>query len=163
MTSEELLIFEIGSVNFSVRLSVVEEVVPATVITSIPNSPGFLLGVAAVRGKVMAVIDAARRYGMPAGLGSYFMVCQVRGNLTAIVIERPVVAGLVPVRRLGDAELDEQRVKNRVDSKFIKTGFELLESAGEGMEAQPTGTTCFEVDPDLFVSAEMASKVGEAS
>jgi len=38
----------------------------------------------------------------------------------------------------------------------------VLEAADEGGAVRPTGLLCISVDPDLFVSAEMASRLGEA-
>lgn len=158
----EVLIFEVAGSVFSVPLEHVEEVVPASTVTEIPNSPPFLLGLASVRGKVVGVIDAARRYGIGPGLNSHFMVCRVRGNLTAVAIDRPVVAGLVPVRVLEMKEYTELKTKCRVDEKFLKGGFELLEVKEEGAAPESTGIRFTEVETDLFVSVEMASRVGEA-
>lgn len=157
----ELLIFEVAGSRFSVPLDVVEEVVPSGAVTEIPNSPPFLLGLAAVRGKVMGVIDASRRYGIGPALNSHFMVCRVRGNLTAIAIDRPIVAGAVAVRVLDLPDYSSLKKKFGISEKFVKGGFELLEAKEEGGEALPTGIKFVEVDSDLFVSAEMASKVGE--
>jgi chemotaxis signal transduction protein len=162
MSNQELLIFEVGGQNFSVPLAVVEEVVPSSQITRIPNSPPFLLGLAAVRGKVMVVIDCALRYNLSLSLKSYFLVCHVRGNVTAITIDRPVVAGMVHLRELDEIELELLRSKGGVDAKFVKGGFELLELVDEQGQTRSTGTNFLCVDPDLFVSAEMASRVGEA-
>lgn len=162
MTNQELLIFEVGGTNFSVPLAVVEEVVPSSIITRIPNSPPFLLGLAAVRGKVMVVIDCALRYNLPLSIKSYFMVCHVRGNVTAITIDRPVVAGMVSLRPLDELELELLRSKGGIDPKFVKGGFELLEVIDESGQTRATGTNFLSVEPDLFVSAEMASRVGEA-
>jgi chemotaxis signal transduction protein len=127
MSSEECLVFEVGGHHFSIPLAQVEEVVPATTITRIPNSPPFLLGLAAVRGRVMVVIDCALRYGLPKTLSSYFLVCLVRGNLTAITIDRPVQAGKIAVRPLDEQEAAANRARCNVDSKFLKGTFELLE------------------------------------
>jgi chemotaxis signal transduction protein len=156
----ELLIFEVAGFKFSVPLEHVEEVVPMATVTEIPNSPPFLLGLTAVRGKVMTVIDAARRYGIGPALNSHLMVCQVRGSMTAIAIDRPVVAGEVPVRVLSEAELAQAKKSSKVNEKFLLGGFELLERSEGG--DMPTGLHFLSVDPDLFVSAEMASKIGEA-
>jgi purine-binding chemotaxis protein CheW len=156
----ELLIFEVAGSKFSVPLENVEEVVPMSTVTGIPNSPPFLLGLTAVRGKVMAVIDAARRYGIGPSLSTHLMVCLVRGNMTAIAIDRPVVAGAVPVRPLAEGELAEVKKKSRVHDKFLLGGYELMEQSEAGLTA--TGLRFLSVDPDLFVSTEMASKVGEA-
>lgn len=162
-TSLELLVFEVSGHHFAVPLGVVEEVVPSSAVTAIPNSPPFLLGLAAVRGKVMGVIDASRRYGLGNGLGAYFLVCLVRGNVTAISIDRPVLAGLLKLRELDSSELELTRSISGVDMKFVRSGYEILELIDESGAIQSTGIRCVCVDPDLFVSAEMASRVGEAA
>lgn len=158
----ELLVFEIAGSRFSLPLDQVEEVVPSSAITPVPNSPPFLLGLASVRGRVMGVIDAALRYGIGPALNSHFLVCRVRGNLTAITIDRPLVAGAMPVRLLNETEYAKLKNACRVDEKFLKSGFELLEVPEENAEPRPTGLFFAEVAADLFVSAEMASRIGEA-
>jgi hypothetical protein len=163
MSARELLVFDVSGKNFSLPLSMVEEVVPSSIITRVPNTPPFLLGLAAVRGKVMGVIDCALRFGLALSLKSYFMVCHVRGNLTAITIDRPVVAGMVPLRPLEPGELLILRANCGVDEKFLTgAGYELLEVIDDSGQTRPTGTQFLEVNPDLFVSNEMASRVGEA-
>ena len=159
----ELLVFEVSGHNFCVHLASVEEVVPANLITHIPNSPPFLLGLSAVRGKVMGVIDSSRRYGLKGSLRSYFMVCHVRGNLTAVTIDRAVFAGVLQTRELSAPELEPLRSACNLDPKFLKGGFEIFEVVDEAGTTRPSGVRCLAVDPDLFVSAEMASRVGEAA
>ncbi|HEY8278159.1 MAG TPA: chemotaxis protein CheW [Bdellovibrionota bacterium] len=161
--TQEFLVFELNGMNFSIPLSTVEEVVPSNVITAIPNSPEFLLGLSAVRGKVLGVIDAARRYGMKPGTRGYFMVCLVRGNLTAVTIDRPVLAGFMSFRMLDKAEIASLPLDGTFNKKFITGAFELLEKVDDSGATRPTGTFCVQVDPDLFVSAEMASKIGEVA
>jgi chemotaxis signal transduction protein len=162
MKLQEMLVFEVAGRNFGVPLAIVEEVVPASQITAIPSSPPFLLGLSAVRGKVMGVIDAALRYNIGPALSSHFLVCRVRGNLTAITIDRPVMAGEVPLRALTNEEIVALYHKSGVDKKFLKAAYELLEPGAEGEGPKATGKHFFEINADLFVSAEMASKTGEA-
>jgi len=158
----EILVFEVGGSRLSIPLELVEEVVPSGIVTGIPNSPPFLLGLAAVRGKILGVIDAARRFGIGPAPNSHFLICRVRGNLTAIAIDRPIVAGAVPVRPLEESSYAVLRKKFGIQDKFLKAGYELLELKEEGAEPTSTGIHFIEVEADLFVSAEMASKVGEA-
>jgi purine-binding chemotaxis protein CheW len=159
--TRELLIFDVRGLNFSVPLGSVEEVVPTNVITKVPSSPPFLLGLSAVRGKVVGVIDAAVRFGIPPGLNSFFMVCRVRGNQTAVTIDRPVMAGLLCVRPLEAVEFELLRAAAGIDSKFLSGAFELLEGADE-QAPRSTGVKCLEVVPDLFVSEQMAGRIEEA-
>jgi hypothetical protein len=111
----------------------------------------------------MGVIDAARRYGLPNSLNSYFMVCQVRGNSTAVTIDRPLLAGALLVRDLDREQLEGLRTRAKLDPKFVKGAFEVFEIINETGATQSSGITCLSIDPDLFVSAEMASRVGEAA
>lgn len=161
MNRRELLVFEVAGSEFALDLAEVEEVVPAGQVTPIPDAPPFFLGLTAVRGKVMGVIDAARRYGIGPALNSHFLVCRVRGNLTAVAVDRPVVAGSVWVRELPAAELEQLRADRLVDGKFLHEGFELYEDGEAGSEPVPMQRRCLRVDADLFVSTEMASRVGE--
>lgn len=161
MKQFEILVFELGGEEFALPMSSVEEVLPATQITPVPHSPYFLLGLSAVRGRVMGVIDAGRRYGIAPTLNTHFLVCRVRGNLTAVTIDRPVLAGSLYLRQLETAEVEKARLKSGVGSKFIKGGYELLDFEKEENICKPTGRFFLEVHPDLFVSHEMASKVGE--
>lgn len=160
MNSREVLVFEVGNFDFVLPLSLVEEVLPVSTITKIPNSPPFFLGLSAVRGRIMGVIDASIRYGIGPTLNSYLMICKVRGNLTAITIDRPLLAGELPLRLLSEQELMGEWIKTKIDKKFLKAGYELLEQMEDGSTV-PTGKFLFEIDPDLFVSEEMAIKVGE--
>jgi len=157
---KSILVFEIANSKFGLSLDSVEEVVPAGQYTKVPNSPPFFLGLTAVRGKVIGVIDAARRYGIGPSLNSHYVVCHVRGNLTAIAVDRPVIAGDVLLKEYSIDDTQALIGKTKVDPKFIKGGFEILET-NEAGEAISTGIQYCEVDPDLFVSAEMASRVAE--
>lgn len=161
MTRRELLVFEVAGVNLAIDLALVEEVVPRGAVTPVPDSPPFLLGLTAVRGKVMGVIDASRRYGIGPALGNHLLVCLVRGNLTAIAVDRPVVAGDLPVRELSAPEARALGEKSRIPAKFLRRAFEVFEQE-EGAEPVSTERQCLEIDVDLFVSAEMASRVAEA-
>lgn len=160
--TKELLVFELCGRFFGIPLNLVEEVVPASLITRVPNSPPFLLGLAAVRGKVVGVIDSARRYGFGRTLNGYFMMCYVRGNLTAVTMDRPILAGQLTVRALNEQESVRFKAAQKVDGKFLKEAYELFETLEDGGVRSLGKGFCI-VDVDLFVSAEMASRVGEAA
>jgi chemotaxis signal transduction protein len=156
------LVFEVSGCEFGVPLSAVEEVVPAVSVTPTPQSPPFFLGLAAVRGRVMGVIDSAKRYRLGPSLSKYFLVCRVRGNLTAITIDRAIFAGELDVQRKSSLELEKLAGKMGIDLKFCKDSFSVLAKDEEGKLNGLIELDFLEIDPDLFVSAEMASRVGEA-
>ena len=53
----EVISFRIGDESFAIETQFVREVLRAPEITFVPNSPSFLLGVSALRGTVLAVMD----------------------------------------------------------------------------------------------------------
>ena len=151
----EFLIFEIGGNELCLPLSKVEEVVPATRITPLPKAPVFLLGIAAVRGKVLSVIDAAKRFGLGPTLSSYYLICRVRDSLTAITIDRPINAGRIQYRDLSPEECSGMAAKSKIPVKFLEGAIEILEAE------KGTGRFVQIVNSDLFVSDEMASRLSE--
>ncbi|WHO39369.1 chemotaxis protein CheW [Sphingobium sp. AP49] len=61
--SERFLLFRIGDDSFGLPIDAVEEVVPLpSRLTPLPKAPDFVQGVMNVRGKVIPVIDQARRF-----------------------------------------------------------------------------------------------------
>lgn len=158
--SAELLIFDVAGVELGLPLSKVEEVVPATTITTLPKAPPFLSGVAAVRGKVLGVIDASKRYGIGPALSAYFMICKVRDATTAVAIDRPLNAGKIDFRTLNEDEVASLIEKNGVAKKFTSGAIEVLEKNSDGA-VKNTGRCIQMINPDLFVSDEMASRLSE--
>lgn len=160
LEEKDFLLFEMGGHEFGVSLTKVEEVVPATTVTAVPHSPNFLKGLAAVRGKVMGVIDGAARFRLPASLCRYFMVCNVRGNMTAVAIDRPYEASTFGLIAVDEKERADFLRATKIDEKFILQGYEIL-NKDENEKWKSTGRHFYEVNVDLFVSDEMASRVGE--
>lgn len=158
--SAEFLIFDVAGVELCLPLNKVEEVIPATRATPLPKSPPFLCGLAAVRGRVFAVIDAAKRYGVGPALSSFYLICKVRENLTAVAIDRPVNAGKMHYRDLTPEERSVVTEKSKIPAKFIDGAIEIL-AEGESGETTPSGRFVQIINPDLFVSDEMASRLSE--
>ncbi len=151
----EFLIFDLGGNELCLPLSKVEEVVPATRVTPLPKAAGFLLGIAAVRGKVLSVIDGAKRFGLGPSLSSYYLICRVRESLTAITIDRPINAGHVQYRELSPEERASLSEKSKIPAKFVEGAIEILETE------KGTGRFVQIINSDLFVSDEMASRLSE--
>ncbi len=161
MSQKGLLLFELAGHEFGIDLGLVEEVVPANVVSQVPNAPYFFLGLSAIRGRILSVIDSAKRYDIGPALNRYFLVCKVRGNSTALTIDRPSIAGTLHLRQLSIDESNDLQKKIQVDQKFLRLAYELLEE-NKDKSLQATGKYFFEVEADIFVSAEMASRIGAA-
>lgn len=60
----ELIAFRIGEQEFCVDIMSVREIRGWTPATSLPHSPGFVLGVINLRGAVLPIVDLSSRLGM---------------------------------------------------------------------------------------------------
>lgn len=63
--AEPLLVFQVGSGRYGVRLSALREVLRAVAITLLPGAPRVVEGVIDVRGEVVPVLNMRRRFGAP--------------------------------------------------------------------------------------------------
>ncbi len=63
----EMLSFRLGDEEYAVMVDAVKEVLKTRDLTPVPNSPDYVLGVMALRGPVLPVIDLGRRLGLPPG------------------------------------------------------------------------------------------------
>ncbi len=161
MKPHEAMIFDLAGRVLAVDLARVEEVVQASTVTALPKAPPFLLGVAAVRGRILGVIDAAKRYGVGPALSGYYMVCKVRETVAAVAIDRPLNAGTLMVEDLPPEEAEAVIQATGIPRKFLKGAFEIFEgSAKNGWER--TGVKAVSIDADLFISDEMAVRLAGA-
>jgi len=58
---ERLLIFTLGREKYAIPIHDIALIIQNASITPIPNAPDFLLGILSLRGKVVSIVDAARR------------------------------------------------------------------------------------------------------
>ena len=61
----QFVIFELAGEQFGVNISSVESIIKMQSITIMPQSPPFIKGVINLRGKVLAVMDVSKRFGLP--------------------------------------------------------------------------------------------------
>ena len=62
----EMLAFRLGDEEYAVMIDAVKEVLKLRELTPVPNAPDYVLGVMALRGLVLPVIDLCKRLGLPA-------------------------------------------------------------------------------------------------
>ena len=92
----QLVIFRLCDEEFGVEISSVLEIIRRLAISHIPKAPGFIEGVINLRGKVLAVVDLARQFGLKAAKEmpktARIVVVEVRNiSLGLIVDEVPEV------------------------------------------------------------------------
>lgn len=65
-TSQQILAFRLGKEVYAAEVIKAREVLDYTVITRIPQTPPYMLGVINLRSSVVPVIDLRLKFGMPA-------------------------------------------------------------------------------------------------
>ena len=60
----ELLSFRLGGEEYAVLVANVREVLKLFFLTSVPNTPDYILGVMSLRGTMLPVIDLCKRFGL---------------------------------------------------------------------------------------------------
>lgn len=65
--SKMLVVFAVGKEEYALSIDQIKEVVPMPPISPVPQTKNYVLGVANVRGNVLAVIDMEERFGLKTG------------------------------------------------------------------------------------------------
>jgi purine-binding chemotaxis protein CheW len=94
----EMLSFRLGEEEYAVMVDAVKEVLKNRDLTPVPNAPDYVLGVMALRGPVLPVIDLSRRLGLPPGRTdekSRIIVVSVNEEDAGIHVDR--VTGVVRI------------------------------------------------------------------
>jgi purine-binding chemotaxis protein CheW len=94
----EMLSFRLGDEEYAVMVDAVKEVLKIRDLTPVPNAPDYVLGVMALRGTVLPVIDLCRRLGLPPGKQdekSRIIVVSVNDEDAGIHVDR--VTGVVRI------------------------------------------------------------------
>lgn len=157
----EYLVFQIGDLLLGLPMDQVEEVVTQSPITPIPGTAGFVKGLAAVRGKIMSVIDGRMRLGLEQGNDQHFVICRVRGNHTAVTVERPIEAGTLCLQQITDKEMHALIAEQRkINPRLFLAGWRIFEKKNDEWVSTPR--IFLEIISDQFVSDQMASQIVHA-
>ena len=95
----EMLSFRLGGEEYALMVEDVKEVLKNRDLTQVPNAPEYILGVTALRGPILAVIDLSRRLGLPPAARdekSRILVVSSNDEDTGIVVDR--VTGVVRIQ-----------------------------------------------------------------
>ncbi len=86
----QLVTFELGSEMFAAPLIRIQEIIRYTDIIKVPQAPDFIEGIINLRGRVIAVIDLKRRFGMPSGeheSRSRIIVAEIAGVRVGLAVD----------------------------------------------------------------------------
>ncbi len=94
----EMLSFRLGTEEYAVLVADVKEVLKNRELTPVPNASDLILGVTALRGPILPVLDLRRRLGLPARERddtSRILVVSLNDEETGVVVDR--VTGVVRI------------------------------------------------------------------
>ncbi len=94
----EMLSFRLGAEEYAVLVDDVKEVLQIRDLTPVPNAPDYILGVTALRGPILPIMDLCRRLGLPPGTRddkSRIVVVSVDDDEAGIMVDR--VTGVVRI------------------------------------------------------------------
>jgi purine-binding chemotaxis protein CheW len=63
-SGEKLLIFDLASEKYAIPIHDIAQIIDLPPVTHVPNAPVFLAGIFSLRGRIVSVIDVARRLGI---------------------------------------------------------------------------------------------------
>ncbi|MBF0105600.1 MAG: purine-binding chemotaxis protein CheW [Deltaproteobacteria bacterium] len=61
----QLVVFILGNEEFALDIAQVKEIIRIPNITPMPKAPDFIEGIINLRGQIIAVMDPAKRFGLP--------------------------------------------------------------------------------------------------
>ena len=103
----EFFIFELDGTLYAVSVGDVDQVIKIPPITTVPNSPNFILGIFHLRGRVIVAIDLLKRMNLERNnpLSPYYLfVAHHDKNYFAILIDKIRTVVRVPQKEI--AEID---------------------------------------------------------
>ena len=117
----QLVIFRLRDEEFGVEIGAVLEITRLLAITHIPEAPGFIEGVINLRGKVLAVVDLARQFGLQAekelSKTARIVVIEVRHIALGLIVDE------VPeVIRISEEKIEPppEIIQSEVNRAYIK-------------------------------------------
>lgn len=116
-TLMEVLAFRLGKETFAFDIRTVSEILRPRIITKVPRSPDFILGVLSLRGIVLPVTDTAKRLG----IGEFD---PQRSQRIIVVNDGQELMGfavdaVVGVMRFSEADIENSQYAENVDKSFL--------------------------------------------
>ena len=116
----QMVIFQIGREEFGAPINQIKEIVMLPGITRMPKAPPFIKGVINLRGRVIAVVDLAKRFDFDAKArdeNTRIIVVEVDDNIIGMIVD-----SVTEVLRLSNENIDMTPpiIESRIKVDFIK-------------------------------------------
>lgn len=103
MSSEQLVVFQLRNEEYALSISKVKEIIRYNGATKLPDTPDYLEGIINLRGKVIPVVDLARRFGLTREKqdGVQALIVEAAGREVGVVVDQ-----VTEVLRLDDSDIE---------------------------------------------------------
>jgi purine-binding chemotaxis protein CheW len=108
--SVHLIVFKLGSEEYGIRIEQVKEVTVTPAIARMPKTPGFIKGVANIRGDIIAVMDLEERFkitpapvqadGIHKAPASYTLVLEAKEYTIGLMVREVPQSLTLPISRI---------------------------------------------------------------
>ena len=98
--------FSLGSEEYGVDISQVQEIIRMVEITHVPRAPHFMEGVINLRGQLIPIIDLRTRFGMPRAeqtKSTRIVVTEIGSKRVGIVVDAVSEVINIPLEQVEDA------------------------------------------------------------
>jgi purine-binding chemotaxis protein CheW len=102
----QVVSFRLGSEEYGVDISQVQEIIRMVEITHVPRAPKFMEGVINLRGQLIPIIDLRTRFGMPridATKSTRIIVTEIGSKRVGIVVDSVSEVLNIPLENVEDA------------------------------------------------------------
>ncbi len=116
----QLVIFNIGEEEFGAPINQIKEIIRMPHITRMPKAPSLIEGVINLRGRVIAVVDLARRFGLASkerDNSNRIIVVEIDNNIIGMIVD-----SVTEVLRLPRENIDmtPSLIESKIEVDFIE-------------------------------------------
>jgi len=102
----QVVSFHLGSEEYGVDISQVQEMIRMVDITHVPRAPHFMEGVINLRGQLIPIIDLRTRFGMPRNAhtkNTRIVVTEIAGKRVGIIVDSVSEVLNLPIENVEEA------------------------------------------------------------
>jgi purine-binding chemotaxis protein CheW len=119
MSSTQVATFKLGAEEYAVNVAQVQEIVRLSTLTKVPRSPAYVEGVVNLRGRIVPVVDLARRFelaGQERTKATRVIITAVGGRTVGMLVD-----AVTEVLRLPDDAVDAapQLLQDGARAEFV--------------------------------------------
>jgi purine-binding chemotaxis protein CheW len=119
-SERQLVIFRLASEEFGVDINKVREIIKLEEITKIPNTDNYISGVINLRGKIIVIVDLAKKLNLPIkekNKDTRIIVIEVNNSTIGMIVD-----GCNEVLRLSGEQIEPAPdiIKKRISQEYIE-------------------------------------------